>query len=141
MMVHLYLVVVPLLSSFAIAQFSNVSLVCSSKNNNLDPTSHKLLSDCDDKTYCSAAINGTCQPRQCRQDQYPFGFNPGDPIPPQCPPGAFCPDEGSGCLSLAHAGAPCQLNRDDQCAPPMDWDMLANHQNFNGSLCLHSTCM
>lgn len=129
-----------LLVAPVIAQFSDLGFGCSTANDRLDPSSHRFTSDCDDNTYCSAT-NGTCQPRLCRRDEYPFGFLPGDPIPPLCPLGAYCPDEGSGCLPLAPAGAACQLNRDDQCAPPKNWVSLADHQNFNGSLCLHSTCV
>ncbi|CDO69359.1 hypothetical protein BN946_scf184746.g40 [Trametes cinnabarina] len=32
------------------------------------------------------------------------------------------------------------MDRDDQCAPPSNWADLASNQNFNGSLCLKSTC-
>ncbi|KAH8074802.1 hypothetical protein BXZ70DRAFT_902810 [Cristinia sonorae] len=114
---------------------------CSTTNDHLDPYSHRFFSDCDDKTYCSAASNGTCLPRQCRRDEYPFGFSPGEWIPPACPDDTFCPDEGNGCVPLLRVGSACQLNRDDQCGPPKEWEVLADRQNFNGSLCLHSTCV
>ncbi|GBE88068.1 hypothetical protein SCP_1202970 [Sparassis crispa] len=89
----------------------------------------------------STGANGTCQPRRCRRDEFPFGYTPHDPIPPLCSRGSFCPDGGNGCTLLLAVGSPCELNRDDQCAPPPDWQALANNQNFNGSLCLKSTCM
>ena len=113
---------------------------CSADNNHLDAASHKFISECTDQTFCSHSTNGTCIPRQCRRDEFPFGY--GDhPFPPLCNRGSFCPDEGSGCKSLAAVGEPCQMNRDEQCAPPSDWMELASSRNFNGSICLHSTCM
>ena len=115
--------------------------LCSSNNDHLDPSTLKFLSECTDQTFCSGNINGTCIPRQCRRDEFPFGFGPGVALPPICPQGSFCPDEGSGCKPLAPLGQPCQLNRDEQCAPPLDWQDLESSQNFNGSICLHSICM
>ncbi|KAI0955589.1 hypothetical protein AcV7_006215 [Taiwanofungus camphoratus] len=118
---------------------------CSLSDDHLDAASHKFMSDCNDQTFCSTPTNltsdGTCQPRLCRRDEFPFGYGPGDSLPSLCPRNSFCPDEGSGCKALLTAGQPCQFNRDDQCAPPPDWEDLANNQNFNGSLCLQSTCM
>ncbi|KAJ3543740.1 hypothetical protein NM688_g5827 [Phlebia brevispora] len=113
---------------------------CSTNDNHLDPATHKFITDCNDKTFCSGT-NGTCQAKQCRRDEFPFGYDPGDVLPPMCGRGTFCPDEGSGCQSLIAVGQPCQLNRDDQCAPPNDWQPLASSQNVNGSICLQSTCM
>lgn len=119
---------------------------CSTTDDRLDPASHKFLSDCDDTTFCSptnssTSGSGTCQSRQCRRDEFPFGYVTGTHLPPLCSRGSFCPDEGSGCKGLLAPGQSCQLNRDDQCAPPPNWQALANNQNFNGSLCLKSTCM
>ena len=130
---------------------------CSPSNDRLDPSSHIFLSDCTDTTFragsnssapgnttSSAApstTNGTCQARRCRRDEFPFGYNDGQPLPPMCGNGSFCPDEGSGCKPLVGPGQTCQLNRDDQCAPPKDWQSLASQWNSNGSICLHSTCM
>ncbi|KAJ7759343.1 hypothetical protein DFH07DRAFT_957958 [Mycena maculata] len=116
---------------------------CSSNNNHLDPASKKLVSDCTDQTFCSGAdpSNATCVPRQCRRDEFPFGFSAGEAIPPLCARGTFCPDEGSGCRALVPAGSPCELNRDEQCIAPPDWAHLASTQNFNGSICLQSVCM
>ncbi|PCH39342.1 hypothetical protein WOLCODRAFT_29486 [Wolfiporia cocos MD-104 SS10] len=117
---------------------------CSTADDHIDPASHKFLSDCDDTTFCSpssaGSSNGTCQPRTCRRDEFPFGYNKSPSLPPLCSRGSFCPDEGSGCKPLLAPGQACQLNRDDQCAPPPDWHELASNQNFNGSLCLRSTC-
>ncbi|KAJ7157636.1 hypothetical protein C8R43DRAFT_882992 [Mycena crocata] len=116
---------------------------CSSNNNHLDPASKKFMSDCSDHTFCSGKDlnNSTCVPRQCRRDEFPFGFSTGEALPPLCPRGSFCPDEGSGCRPLVAAGRACELNRDEQCGPPPDWEDLANTQNFNGSICLRSVCM
>lgn len=113
---------------------------CSVTNNHLDQSSHKLISECTDQTFCSTAENGTCLPRRCRRDEFPFGFDIEHSLPPLCADGSFCPDEGSGCQPLASVGTPCQLNRDEQCAPPPDWKDLTNSQNFNGSICLRSIC-
>jgi hypothetical protein len=113
---------------------------CSTDKNRIDPFSHRYLDDCDDKTFCSGPINGTCVLKLCRSDEFPFGFKPGDYLPLLCPDGAFCPDEGSGCQPLSIVGAPCQLNKDDQCAPPPNWQELFSNQNANGSLCFGSVC-
>ncbi|EPT05458.1 hypothetical protein FOMPIDRAFT_41380 [Fomitopsis schrenkii] len=127
---------------------------CSPSNDRLDPSSHTFLSDCTDTTFCAplnasapanptspAASNGTCQARCCRRDEFPFGYSDGQPLPPLCGSGSFCPDEGSGCKPLIGLGQTCQLNRDDQCAPPKQWQSMASEWNSNGSICLHSTCM
>jgi hypothetical protein len=119
---------------------------CSSINDHLDPLTHKFLSSCVDTSFCSKHVNGTCVPRRCRRDEFPFEYafakgNNTVQVPPMCKKGSFCPDEGSGCRPLAPVGAMCQLNRDEQCAPPDNWLELASAQNFNGSICLQSTCM
>ncbi|KAL7280424.1 hypothetical protein ACG7TL_005352 [Trametes sanguinea] len=119
---------------------TSLGAVCSTDNDRLDSASHKFLSDCDDTTFCSASVNGTCQPRLCRRDEFPFGFTNFTSLPPLCQNGTFCPDEGSGCKPLSAVGSACQMDRDDQCAPPPNWADLASNQNFNGSLCLKSTC-
>ncbi|KAJ6620023.1 hypothetical protein B0H10DRAFT_1792418 [Mycena sp. CBHHK59/15] len=116
---------------------------CSSNNNHIDPASKKFVSDCSGQTFCSGTdvANATCIPRLCRRDEFPFGFSADTPVPPLCARGTFCPDEGSGCRPLVAVGQPCELNRDEQCAPPRDWASLASTQNFNGSLCLRAVCM
>lgn len=114
---------------------------CSLDNNRLDISSHRFISDCTDQTFCSGSANGTCEPRQCRRDEFPFGFPSANELPPLCSPEQYCPDEGSACRDLIPVGQPCQFNRDDQCSPPDNWSELANNQNFNGSLCLQSTCV
>lgn len=121
---------------------------CSASKNHLDPTSHKFVSQCSDLTFCSVASGalndtGLCEPRLCRRDEFPFGYSATDVLPPLCPASSstYCPDEGSGCRPLVEVGGPCQLNRDEQCAAPIDWEDLAGSQNFNGSVCLQSICM
>ena len=113
---------------------------CSAANNRIDPLSHRFIDDCDDKTFCSGSVNGTCVPRRCRTDLFPFGYKDGDVLPPLCGPDSFCPDEGGGCMPLVQVGQPCQMNQDRQCGPPPNWQELAGDWNFNGSLCLGSIC-
>ncbi|KAI0773322.1 hypothetical protein BD413DRAFT_472846 [Trametes elegans] len=120
---------------------ATVGSPCSTDNDRLDPASHKFLSDCDETTFCAGAVNGTCQPRKCRRDEFPFGFVDYTALPQLCQNGTYCPDEGSGCKPLLGVGGACQMDRDDQCAPPANWQDLASSQNFNGSLCLKSICM
>ena len=113
---------------------------CSTANNRIDKLSHRFIDDCDDKTFCSGSLGGSCIPKKCRTDVFPFGYKNGDVLPPLCDSGSFCPDEGGGCRSLVEVGQPCQLNQDRQCAPPPNWAELATDWNFNGSLCLGSVC-
>ena len=132
---------------------STPATACTPGHDHLDATTGRYSSDCDETSFCAPNANangtvtgagvgtGTCQPRQCRRDEFPFGFaNTTVPIPPLCPRGAFCPDEGSGCRPLAAVGTPCEAGRDEQCAPPEDWAELAGRMNANGSLCLKSVC-
>ena len=114
---------------------------CSTTNDHLDSSTHKLITDCDDRTFCTSASNGICQPKRCRRDEFPFGYGLSEILPPLCGDGAFCPDEGSGCQNLISVGQPCQMNRDEQCAPPKNAAELASSQNFNGAICLQSMCM
>src|ERR1700722_12135574 len=115
---------------------------CSSINDHLDPLTHKFISSCTETNFCSGPVNGVCMPKRCRRDEFPLEYQSGDvPKPPMCEQGFFCPDEGSGCKQLMQAGSMCQLGRDEQCAPPLDWEDLASKQNFNGSICLGSPCM
>lgn len=113
---------------------------CSTSNNRIDRLSHRFIDDCDDKTFCSASVDGTCIPKRCRTDVFPFGYRDGDVLPPLCDSGSFCPDEGGGCRPLVGFGQPCQLNQDRQCASPPNWEELGSDWNFNGSLCLGSVC-
>ena len=113
---------------------------CSTANNRIDKLSHRFIDDCDDKTFCSGSVDGSCVPKRCRTDVFPFGYKNGDILPPLCDSGSFCPDEGGGCRPLVEVGQPCQLNQDRQCAPPPNWQELASDWNFNGSLCLESAC-
>ncbi|TCD61828.1 hypothetical protein EIP91_007845 [Steccherinum ochraceum] len=122
---------------------------CSSTHNHLDPATHKFISDCDDTTFCSSPVNGTCVPRLCRRDEF-ASPGVGDCVPPLCPEGAFCPDEGNGCLPLVKEGGACQLDRDDQCAePPMSGEEAEGRgrkakemqMDVFRPLCLQSTCL
>ena len=122
----------------------NISLgaSCSTNNDHIDPGSGRFSGDCGDTGFCSGPTNGTCQPRQCRRDEFPFGFDAGAPLPPLCKDGFYCPDEGSGCKPLLLVGQTCQVDRDEQCAPPPNARDLAGNasRSANGSVCLKSTC-
>ncbi|TBU57785.1 hypothetical protein BD310DRAFT_928703, partial [Dichomitus squalens] len=120
---------------------STPGIACTTMNDRLDAATGKFTSDCDDASFCSevGGANGTCQPRQCRRDEFPFGFANAT-VPPLCPRGSYCPDEGSGCRPLVAVGQPCQVGRDEQCAPPGNWQDLASGLNANGSVCLNSAC-
>ncbi|KAH8826685.1 hypothetical protein DL96DRAFT_1608692 [Flagelloscypha sp. PMI_526] len=106
---------------------------CNPTNDHLDPLSHKFLSDCTTRTFCSppSSPNGnwTCAPRLCRRDEYPFGYQFDAILPPMCAEGMFCPDQGSGCLQKLPLGSKCQMGRDEQCAGE---DVV---------LCLKETCV
>lgn len=45
---------------------------CSAANDYIDPIYQRFVTQCSDKMFCSAAVNGTCMPKQCRQDEFPF---------------------------------------------------------------------
>ncbi|KAJ7844737.1 hypothetical protein B0H14DRAFT_2511182 [Mycena olivaceomarginata] len=115
--------------------------VRSSNNNYLDLASKKFISDCSDQAFCSGTdiATATCVPHQCRRDEFPFGFAPGEVLPQLCPAGSFCPDDGSACRALVLTGAACELNRDEQCAPPTSGS--TQNQNADRAICLRSECM
>lgn len=98
-------------------------MACSTTNNRIDPFTYTFYSDCSSKEYCN---NGQCSPRTCRTDSYPAGYSLTDELPPRCPNGTFCPDEGDRCIALLETGMPCQLMRDNQCI---------SHK------CLNATCI
>ncbi|OCB88164.1 GroES-like protein [Sanghuangporus baumii] len=139
---------------------------CVLSNDKIDSSTHKFVSDCDDRAFCSPLSpsrnsssslpyfkttsttvssnnTGFCTRRLCRKDEFPFGFASGEPfIPPSCPRNYFCPDNGSGCQPLLPVNAPCETDRDYQCSPPpKKWSLLASDWNVNGSVCLRSTCI
>ncbi|KDN48703.1 hypothetical protein RSAG8_02690, partial [Rhizoctonia solani AG-8 WAC10335] len=91
---------------------------CDPTRNRLSAETRKFSSDCDAMTFCSA--EGVCQPKGCRRDEFPFGYDPDVTLPPMCPREQFCPDEEDMCLPVMSPGSACQLNRDDQCQPPSD---------------------
>jgi hypothetical protein len=55
---------------------------CSLKNTKLNPSTHKLISECGAQAFCLAAPGtlsnstgqGVCVSRSCRGDQYPYGY-------------------------------------------------------------------
>ncbi|KAG8864505.1 hypothetical protein FRB96_005008 [Tulasnella sp. 330] len=113
---------------------------CNIAHNRLSPDTKQFTGDCTATTFCSS--NGTCLHKGCRKDEYPFGYKLfSNEIPDRCHKGEFCPDEGDACQELLAVGSPCQLNRDDECAPPPNFSELAGPNNFNGSVCLNYQCM
>jgi len=116
---------------------------CSTSDNRLQTGSFQFWSDCNSVTFCTD--QGICTPKRCRKDEFPFGYAQGATLPPKCPTGQFCPDEGSECQALLAVGSLCQLNRDDQCEAPPNFQVLADTSgrglNFNGSVCLNNLCM
>ncbi|WVR07924.1 hypothetical protein IAU60_004967 [Kwoniella sp. DSM 27419] len=113
---------------------------CSQSNTHLDSATYNLVTDCDPTYYC--ADNGTCANKGCRRDIYPFGYNyySFDQLPPLCPTGQFCPDEGDQCLAQVPIGGACQKDRDNECAPPENYKDLAGFLNTNGTICLKFQC-
>lgn len=113
---------------------------CSQDDNRLDSATGAFVTDCDSATYCSD--DGVCVAKTCRKDEYPLGYSGVSfaDLPPLCPTGQFCPDEGSGCLDQIAVGGGCQLDRDDECQPPTDYLELAGALNVNGSTCLNYIC-
>ncbi|KAF9531591.1 hypothetical protein CPB83DRAFT_848424 [Crepidotus variabilis] len=136
-----------LLSSFySLAHAGSLAMgqPCNPGNNRLQTGTFQFWSDCNSVTFCSD--QGICENKGCRSDDFPFGYpkNSGD-LPPKCPKGQFCPDEGSECQDILPVGSPCQLNRDDQCEGPPNYveltDTSGRGLNNNGSVCLNNVCM
>jgi len=129
-------------SSFVWAGENTKGQSCNLGENRLQAGTYQFWSECDSVTFCD---NGTCQPRKCRRDEYPFGYTQGADLPPKCDKGSFCPDEESGCQPILTVDSSCQLNRDDQCEGPPNWKDLADTSgrglNVNGSVCLNNICM
>jgi hypothetical protein len=132
----------PIFAALAVASESSpptLGKACSVTSNRLDPRTKRFTSDCDAQTFCSGIVNGTCISRQCRREEFPFGYGANQTVPALCPAGSFCPDEGDTCLPLVAVGQPCQFNRDEQCTPS-NITGLDDYHNFGGSMCLHSIC-
>lgn len=59
---------------------SGKPIPCVLKNTKLNPSTHKLISDCAPQTFCLAPpdsprnATGICVSRRCRRDNYPFGY-------------------------------------------------------------------
>lgn len=99
---------------FCLAGSVNKGGACSTKNSRLQAGTNQFWSECNSVTFCSDS-DGTCVPKRCRKDDYPFGYSQGASLPPKCSKGQFCPDEGSDCQPALAVGSPCQLNRDGSC--------------------------
>ncbi|KAJ7595660.1 hypothetical protein C8J56DRAFT_922871 [Mycena floridula] len=131
-------------SAFVDAGSANHGDPCSQGNNRLQAGTFQFFSDCNSVTFC--ADNSTCLPKGCRKDDFPFGYaQDSHLIPPQCDTSVqFCPDEADACHDLIPVGQKCQLNRDDQCIAPPNFQELADDsnkgRNFNGSVCLNNIC-
>jgi len=87
-----------------------------------------------------------CQLKGCRKDEYSIGWPEGSSsMPPRCSKGSFCPDEEDACQPLLPVNSDCQLNRDDECEGPPNYQELADATghglNVNGSVCLNYKCM
>jgi len=99
---------------------------CSVGNSRLQGGTFQFWSECDSVTFCSP--QGFCEPRQCRQDDFPFGYKPEEKLPPKCERGQFCPDEMSGCLPQIPVGQHCQQNRDGKFLLLLDELCLSNYR-------------
>ncbi|KAK4686046.1 hypothetical protein P7C73_g4080, partial [Tremellales sp. Uapishka_1] len=127
-------------SALLVAAKSGFGEACAQSNTHLDSNTWALIDDCDPTTYC--ADNQTCAYKGCRNDIYPFGYSDYDfnQLPPLCPQGQFCPDEGDACLNQAPVGGSCQKDRDNECAPASNYKDLSGYLNSNGSTCLNYIC-
>jgi len=118
----------------------NANGTCSQAHNQLQLGTYQLQTDCADTKFCDST--GNCKPKGCRRDEFPLGYAQGADLPPKCKQDEFCPDEGDQCQSLLPVGSTCQLNRDDECAPPPNAHELADKTfNHNGSVCINFQCM
>ncbi|KAF9533982.1 hypothetical protein CPB83DRAFT_782639, partial [Crepidotus variabilis] len=146
---------------------SGKPIPCSPKNTKLNPSTHKLISECTAQAFCLAPPGsppnatglGVCVPRLCRRDMYPFGYghfggsnnppkiivkgklvnNDTITLPPMCPEGLFCPDDGSGCRPRVTMGEKCELGRDEQCQTPVFDEQVPLESNR--ALCLNKKCI
>lgn len=76
--------------------------------------SHPFINDL---TSPSAIGLGTCVPRGCRRDEFPYGYpsnaTQGD-LPVMCGEGEYCLDYGSACRGTVGVGEACEMNRDGE---------------------------
>lgn len=123
---------------------NTAGMPCSVSNNRLQEGTFQFWSECTSSNYCDEVEN-ICKPKRCRRDDYPFGYDKSAHLPEKCKKGQFCPDEGTDCQDVLPVGSACQLNRDDQCLGPDNWQELADTTgrglNVNGSVCLNNICM
>ncbi|KAH8924027.1 hypothetical protein BT69DRAFT_1261801 [Atractiella rhizophila] len=114
---------------------------CVPSNNKLDPSSHTFHTDCGPVLFCApdasgSGGSGTCARKGCRKDEYPFGYNVTDRLPPMCPPSQFCPDAEDACRPLVPIGGVCELNRDGLSPFPSN----STSDAMRRTVCLNSIC-
>jgi len=117
---------------------------CTGSDSRLEAGTFAFFDDCDTHAFCNDTTK-LCEHKHCRKDIFPFGFDTGSTLPKLCDKGTFCPDEQSDCIPLLPVGSGCQLNRDDMCEPPPNFQELRDEKhrglNVNGSVCLNNICM
>lgn len=95
----------------ALAGSLNKGEPCDVNENRLQIGTYQFYGECNSHTWCNGT-SGVCELKRCRNDVFPFGYQPDDWKPDMCDSGFFCPDEMSACQPLQPVGQPCQLNRD-----------------------------
>ncbi|KAI0063657.1 hypothetical protein BV25DRAFT_402475 [Artomyces pyxidatus] len=146
----LFLISVPL-AAYAQSNSTDTNTdTCNPAHNGLATGTLQYNSDCNATTWCN---NGVCENKQCRREEFPLGYPTGSgpirnkkniTLPDKCPIGQFCPDEGSSCQDILPVGSACQLDRDDECEGPPNYqdlrDTTGRGLNVNGSVCLNFVC-
>jgi hypothetical protein len=113
----IFLFSLPVLVLSATNSSNSDTPTCNPSHNGLTSGSLQFSSDCNATTWCN---NGECQPKACRRDRFPLGYDTGGSVgngkhiamPPLCAADEFCPDEGSQCVKKIAVGRPCQFDRD-----------------------------
>lgn len=83
---------------------------CQQGNQKLEFGTYQFQTDCDSTTFCNSS--NLCDWKQCRKDEFPFGYPKKISLPSRCDSGFFCPDEEDQCLPLLAVDSPCQFGRD-----------------------------
>lgn len=117
-----FLLSLPLFVLSASNSSNSDTTTCNPAHNGLTTGTLQFGSDCNATTWCN---NGQCQPKGCRKDRFPLGYDTGGSkgngkhiLPPSlCSSDEFCPDEGSQCVPKIAVGQPCQFGRDGSWFP------------------------